>query len=65
MAAAGGGGDGAGLVCPQGFPAAFGSFTALETLMLRYNDFSGDTLAHVAEVRILVHEVRPVCSTRT
>jgi hypothetical protein len=41
----------AGLVCPKGFPAAFGSFPALETLMLRYNDFSGDTLGHVAEVR--------------
>lgn len=40
----------AGLVCPKGFPAAFGSFPALETLMLRYNDFSGDTLTNVAEV---------------
>jgi hypothetical protein len=40
-----------GLVCPKGFPAAFGSFPALETLMLRFNDFSGDTLGHVAEVR--------------
>jgi hypothetical protein len=40
-----------GLVCPKGFPAAFGSFPALESLMLRYNDFNGDTLTRVSEVR--------------
>ncbi|WIA11368.1 hypothetical protein OEZ85_011489 [Tetradesmus obliquus] len=48
----------AGLVCPKGFPAAFGSFPALETLMLRYNDFSGDTLTNVAEVLAPVKTLR-------
>jgi hypothetical protein len=55
-----------GLVCPKGFPAAFGSFPALETLMLRFNDFNGDTLSHVSEVRTRVkaaleHGVPPWC----
>eukprot|EP00775_Hariotina_reticulata_P005586 gene5586-5825_t len=39
----------AGLQCKR-FPPAFGQFPALETLMLRYNDFNGDEFNSVAQV---------------
>jgi hypothetical protein len=39
----------AGLQCRR-FPPAFGQFPALETLMLRFNDFNGDEFNSVAQV---------------
>jgi hypothetical protein len=39
----------AGLKCKK-FPAEFGQFPALETLMLRFNDFNEDTFENVADV---------------
>jgi hypothetical protein len=45
----------AGLVCRR-FPPAIGQLPALETLMLRFNDFGGATFESVAEVRGAVAE---------
>eukprot|EP00878_Enallax_costatus_P000366 GHUV01000451.1.p1 GENE.GHUV01000451.1~~GHUV01000451.1.p1 ORF type:complete len:1048 (+),score=213.52 GHUV01000451.1:292-3435(+) len=38
------------LDCKKGFPDAFGQLPSLETLMLRFNNFNGDTLDNVAAV---------------
>lgn len=38
-----------GLKCKK-FPAEFGQFPALETLMLRFNNFNEDTFENVADV---------------
>jgi hypothetical protein len=40
-----------GLKCKR-FPAEFGQFPALETLMLRFNNFNEDTFDNVADVSI-------------
>ncbi len=50
----------AGLQCKR-FPPAFGQFPALETLMLRYNSFNGDSFSNVAKVgwRALIGAVQP------
>jgi hypothetical protein len=39
----------AGLKCKK-FPAEFGQFPALETLMLRFNNFNQDSFENVADV---------------